>query len=82
MFGFLLSLVGFSAIGPVAGKTTTSCIIANPSDFNTMLHLGTLAATWQATIGNVVAGSVFAGLQSFSMGGLGVLGLLGSIFGL
>ncbi|OCH93247.1 hypothetical protein OBBRIDRAFT_790422 [Obba rivulosa] len=30
---------------------------------------GTFAAAWQASIGNVVAGSMFAGLQSLTMGG-------------
>ncbi|KAF3908379.1 hypothetical protein AA313_de0210308 [Arthrobotrys entomopaga] len=31
---------------------------------------GTAAAAWQASIGNVAAGSFFAGLQSISMTGL------------
>ncbi|KAK2733928.1 hypothetical protein FQN57_001911 [Myotisia sp. PD_48] len=33
---------------------------------------GSSAALWQATIGNVVAGSVFAWCQSAAMGGLAV----------
>ncbi len=45
---------------------------------------GSLAAAWQATIGNVVAGSVFAILQSFGAAGaspktivvLAVIGLI------
>lgn len=32
-------------------------------------YLGTAAATWQASIGNVAAGSLFATFQSVTMGG-------------
>lgn len=39
---------------------------------------GTLAATTQASIGNVAAGSLFALLQSIAMGGLGVGAWIGA----
>lgn len=44
-----LSVVGFGALGPVAGS---------------------FAAAWQAMIGNVAAGSLFAILQSMAMTGV------------
>jgi len=43
---------------------------------------GTAAAAAQASIGNVVAGSIFAFLQSIAMGGLSIIGLtVGGIIG-
>lgn len=46
--------------------------------------VGSMAAAWQATIGNVVAGSLFAFLQSAAMGGAAMgffvgLGVLGAV---
>lgn len=46
--------------------------------------VGSMAAAWQATIGNVVAGSLFAFLQSAAMGGAAMglfagFGVLGAI---
>lgn len=77
-----IGALGFSAIGPVAGQ------------FNSMSHpvssSNTVLASWaagaQAAIGNVAAGSAFAHVQSFAMGGsasaLGgpvVIGILAAI---
>ena len=52
----ILGLVGFSAIGPVAGSA---------------------AAAWQASMGIVEAGSIFAWCQGAAMGGAAVGGLVG-----
>ncbi|KAH9980660.1 hypothetical protein BJV74DRAFT_887677 [Russula compacta] len=44
---------------------------------------GSMAAAWQATIGNVVGGSLFAWLQSLAMGGAktGIVSTIGGIIG-
>jgi hypothetical protein len=85
----ILGLIGFSAIGPVAGKPSFSHaphIIECPA-YSHVEYAGSLAALIQAAIGNVAAGSLFAALQSFAMGGAlgGVLsavgGVVGGIFG-
>ena len=61
----LLGFIGFSAIGPVAGKLPAQAKVAsNPPEL-----LGTVAAGIQAGIGNVAAGSAFAVAQSIAMGG-------------
>jgi hypothetical protein len=77
-----LGVVGFSAAGPVAGSPLLSL-------HTTPLYLthctGTVAAGMQAGIGNVVAGSLFAGAQSVAMGGaLPAIGsaIAGSLSGL
>jgi hypothetical protein len=61
----LLGAVGFGALGPVAGS-------ALPGDLekrSLTCHLtGTTAAVIQAGIGNVAAGSLFAGAQAVAMG--------------
>jgi hypothetical protein len=63
----LLGILGFSAIGPVAGNFLPhpqAEVASNPSEL-----LGTAAAVIQAGIGNVAAGSAFAVAQSIAMGG-------------
>ncbi|KAF2753406.1 hypothetical protein EJ05DRAFT_541919 [Pseudovirgaria hyperparasitica] len=52
IFGPLLSLMGFTAVGPAAGS---------------------LAAAWQASLGTVAGGSLFAILQSAAMAGYGAV---------
>lgn len=61
----LLGTLGFSAIGPVAGKFSPQAEVAS----HPLGLLGTVAAVMQAGIGNVAAGSVFAAAQSIAMGG-------------
>ena len=58
----LLGLIGFSAIGPVAGNFPHQAEVAS----NSLELLGTVI---QASIGNVAAGSMFALIQSVAMGG-------------
>jgi hypothetical protein len=64
----LLGVVGFSAIGPVAGMFPLArpTIEAASKPFEL---LGSIAAGMQAGIGNVVVGSLFATAQSVAMGG-------------
>lgn len=74
-----LSTLGFSAVGPVAGKSEIPTLrpgrgyIKEPKIFRIMLTgiplPGTAAAAIQAGIGNVLAGSLFATVQSIAMGG-------------
>jgi hypothetical protein len=59
-----LGLIGFSAIGPVAGEFPKSRRMNNPP-----AHTNKPAAKIQAAIGNVVGGSLFAIVQSVAMGG-------------
>ena len=59
----------------VGGGIALGSIIAAPYALaaagftGTGVVAGSLAAGWQATVGNVAAGGLFAGLQSVSMGG-------------
>jgi len=72
-----LTTLGFSAVGPVAGKSEIPTLrphqlhkkpnFSASTDLNT--PSGTAAAGIQAGIGNVVAGSLFATVQSIAMGG-------------
>jgi hypothetical protein len=63
----ILGLLGFSAAGPVAGKFYLDCWLCQPSHLKSP---STVAAGLQATYGSAVAaGSVFAFLQSLTMGG-------------
>lgn len=76
-----LTTLGFSAVGPVAGKSGIPTPRPHRShrkkhpnfsalastDWNTLS--GTAAAAIQAGIGNVLAGSLFATAQSIAMGG-------------
>jgi len=41
-----------------------------PAQVDLVFYLGSIAAGWQAAIGNVAAGSLFAGLQSLGAVGL------------
>ena len=94
----ILNAVGFSAAGPVAGKGQASLTLryrlVQPFFPSLSLRpLGTLAAGIQSGIGNVAAGSLFAGAQGAAMGaGLpvvanvvggavtGVVGLAAAVF--
>jgi hypothetical protein len=75
----VLGAVGFSAAGPVAGKwplfsytTLRHCRTFPPLRY---VLLGTFAAVIQSGIGNVAAGSLFAGAQATAMGaGVPILG--------
>lgn len=67
--GPVLAIAGFSAAGPVAGALHPFC--SAHSEVHVSLHTGSLAAAWQASIGSVAAGSLFAILQSAAMGGAG-----------
>ena len=65
-----LGLVGFGAAGPVAGEFPPEwCGIIRSAHTNKLELVGSIAAGVQAGIGNVVAGSLFAGAQSVAMGG-------------
>jgi len=76
----VLSAVGFSAAGPVAGTwrlfsytTVPSCrtfffLSLPPLRSSCYRVLGTIAAGIQSGIGNVVAGSLFATAQGAAMG--------------
>lgn len=59
--------LGFSAAGPIAGAYLQFSAYIIPTNASVMA--GTFAAATQAGIGNVVAGSLFAGAQSVAMGG-------------
>jgi hypothetical protein len=64
----ILGSIGFSAVGPVAGMYLSANCLVSMS-----LHIiGTIAASWQASIGSVATGSLFTILQSAAMGGFGV----------
>jgi len=62
----VVGVVGFGAAGPVAGKFPRLIVVAKTKPLE---PIGSLAATAQAGIGNVVAGSAFATVQSMAMGG-------------
>jgi hypothetical protein len=65
-----LGFIGFSAIGPVAGKFPPKwCGMIRSAHTNKLELVGSIAAGVQAGIGNVVAGSLFAIAQSIAMGG-------------
>lgn len=64
------------AVGAGASVASAPMMLA-AAGFSTLgITGGSLAATWQATMGTIGAGSIFASLQSFAMGGLGVGGSL------
>ena len=82
----ILTLIGFSAIGPVAGKPhsdTRPHVVWSPCTHASMKYAGSIAASIQAAIGNVASGSLFAALQSFAMSGAfgGVLSAVGGVVG-
>jgi len=70
----VLGAIGFSAAGPVAGNSDfffamlprRTHVICHPATL--FRRLGTLAAGIQSGIGNVAAGSLFAGAQAAAMG--------------
>ena len=59
-----LAIAGFGPLGPVAGE-----FVCEPAKHGLINSAGSAAAIWQASIGNVVAGSLFATLQSWGMTG-------------
>jgi hypothetical protein len=61
-----LSMFGFGTLGPVAGQYNPRNLTNRPCAW-LKYHIGTLAALWQAHIGIVIAGSLFAILQSGGM---------------
>jgi hypothetical protein len=61
-----IALAGFGALGPVAGKLLSKL---SWTGVTTNLLVGSFAASWQASIGSVAAGSAFATLQSIGMVG-------------
>jgi len=86
---FFLGLIGFSAVGVVAGNVNqfiqrhrlTELIFATATLLCYWI-LGSLAAAIQASIGCVVAGSLFAIAQSIAMGGtVGIFALISAIGG-
>lgn len=69
MIPAVLGAIGFGSGGVIAGaRSTPACYVI--SIYLTLdLCTGTAAAGIQAGIGNVAAGSLFAMVQSFAMGG-------------
>jgi hypothetical protein len=66
-----LGVIGFSAVGPVAGEFPSwpTGRVELICSYEYLELLGSLAAVIQSGIGNVAAGSLFAGAQSIAMGG-------------
>ena len=64
----VLGLVGFSAAGPVAGGLLFVAFTA-ACTYGVRRVTGGIAAGIQAGMGNVAAGSLFAGAQAVAMGG-------------
>jgi hypothetical protein len=62
-----LALIGFGSLGPIAGRTLSGLIMIQGTGAHDSDILGSIAAGWQAVIGNVAAGSLFASLQSIGM---------------
>ncbi|KAG8979697.1 a-factor receptor, partial [Tulasnella sp. 427] len=75
-----LGLVGFSAIGPIAGRSDHRSLTALVAIWMLIAFLGSIAAAIQSVIygGAVGAGSLFALCQSAAMGGI-VVGSLAEI---
>lgn len=76
---------GMGAAGPIAGESLPRLFFRRVG-LTSHNWPGTAAAAAQASIGNVVAGSIFAFLQSIAMGGLSIIGLaiggvMGGVFG-
>ena len=64
-----LGVIGFGAAGPIAGRFLYQVTIDALRHITLRNKLGSMAAGIQSGIGNVVAGSLFAGVQSVAMGG-------------
>jgi hypothetical protein len=60
-------VIGFGVAGPIAGRFLYR--VTSDAMRHITLQLGSMAAGIQSGIGNVVAGSLFAGVQSVAMGG-------------
>jgi hypothetical protein len=58
--------LGFGALGPMAGMPVPA--LRNHCHATNLTRLGTAAAAWQAAIGVVSAGTLFALLQAIGMG--------------
>jgi hypothetical protein len=84
----LLGVIGFGPLGPVAGKSFSHCCSHCCLSFlhkeyhmetrANSVNTGSAAAALQAGVGNVVAPSAFAIMQSAAMGGYG-LGLVNGV---
>merc|ERR1712205_119842 len=64
------------AVGAGASVVSAPVLLASIGFTAAGITGGSLAATWQATMGSIGAGGIFATLQSVAMGGLGVTGSL------
>lgn len=84
----IMALTGFGSAGPLAGRFSphmnrtfqeTDSDIADK--FVAVSYIGSLAAGAQAVAGNVVAGGMFATVQSAAMGGYGVAAVSSALQG-
>ena len=73
----LLALVGFGPGGIIAGMCL-SVEMGLDGSFVSIRGQGSIAAGIQSAIGNVAAGSFFALIQGFAMGGIGIAAWLGA----
>ncbi|XP_011706220.1 PREDICTED: interferon alpha-inducible protein 27-like protein 1 [Wasmannia auropunctata] len=73
VYKFRILLLGSTVIGGILGCATFPLLGFGSSG----ISAGSYAASWQASIGSVAAGSLFAILQSLGAKGLGIL-LFGS----
>jgi hypothetical protein len=75
----ILRLIGFGPIGPIASESLIEASCHVVESLHTSNYVGSFAAKIQAWIGNVVAGSLFAILQSIAMGGARVGSVLWTV---
>ena len=73
-----IKVVGGAAVGLVAAPLLTTAAIGAVGFGAAGPIAGTAAAAWQASIGNVAAGSMFSLFQSAAIGGAGA-GVVGGI---
>lgn len=85
----IMALTGFGSTGPIAGRLLTLFFLLflyiknefrNANSF-VGTNKGSLAAGAQAVAGNVVAGGLFATVQSAAMGGAGVAAVSSALQG-
>merc|ERR1711990_1121255 len=71
---YLIEMVGVAVVAG-AGVTVLAPVAIAVAGFGSAgVAAGSLAAAWQASIGNVIGGSIFAGLQSAGAGAANVAG--------
>lgn len=63
-------------VGAGASVVSAPIILASAGFAAAGVTVGSLAATWQASVGTIAAGGVYASLQSAAMGGLGATGAM------